>query len=236
MQFDNKNIIIGDSNHMFTNLYIDLLVNKCGIDKSDICFVSLNKVENNSIINNLNIDICRHDVCELKVLKKCKTITLISLSTKNSKFIRKVFEYSNEFIKKTYIHLADDELDRWIKTKNKHGKLIKTKDNYVGDACIYILDRVSNFIAPNAYFRSNLEFVLERKNFALFDARGAYKTMPMELWNRFINLYNYKGQYTKPEHKILIGGKRNVFSAYESICILGHLRKKSSFLNSNVWF
>lgn len=223
MKFNDKNIIVGFSNHIFVNLYINTLVSKCGIDKSDICFVTLDDTTE-SESSRIGIETYNHTDCPLDEFTSCKTITFMSLGIFNSFLIRKIFEHSAKMIEKTFIHLTDDEVARWVKVKNKTGKLIVNKRSNIDADCIYVIDNAINYIAPNEPFHSSLKFVLGRDNFKLFDGRDAFKTMPTELWDKFTTLYQGDKEHSKPEDRILIGAKRGAFSLLDTISILQNLQ------------
>jgi len=198
-------------------------VSKCGIDKNDICFVTLdNTIKDEASI--VGVETYAHTTCSLDEFSSCKTITFMSLGIFNSFLIRKIFEHSAKIIEKTFIHLTDDEVDRWVKIKNKEGKLIVNKRRNIDADCMYVMDKVINYIAPNEPFHSKLKFVLGKNDFKLFDGRDAFKTMPTSLWDDFTKLYLEGKEHTKPENRILIGAKRGAFSLLDTISILRNLQ------------
>ncbi len=225
MSLNNKNIIIGFSEHIFTKLYIDMLVTKCNVDSKNICLIALNDIKDSAFLTGTNIQNFSYKDCSFSDLEKCKTITLISLTSINSAYIKKAFEFSDEIIKKTFIHITDDEVNRWVKTKDKYGKLKDTKKNHTNKDCIFVLNKALNFIAPNEPFKAKLEYVTGRNNFKLYDARDAFRTMPSNIWEQFNRLYVNDSEYTNPEKKILIGAKRRVFSLPQILRILHYLHK-----------
>lgn len=223
------NIIIGYSTHIFTLLYIDTLVKKCGINKRNICLLSLDNTPENFYLDQSEVKVFNYNYFSKDALLSVKSITLMSLVTNNAAYIRELFEYSDTFIDKTYIHLTDDEVARWVKTKNTHGKLQQTRNNNLNEDCLFLLTKNRHFIAPKQPFREYLEYVLERDNFNLYDARDAFKTMPSELWDKFKNVYRNRHTDTLPENKILIGAKRDSFSQIDTFKIIKALNKKGLF-------
>ena len=46
MDYLEKHVIVGKSNHVFTNLYIDVLVTGCGLQSSKFVFLTLDDEDN----------------------------------------------------------------------------------------------------------------------------------------------------------------------------------------------
>ncbi|WP_192889762.1 hypothetical protein [Vibrio bathopelagicus] len=221
--FLNKNIIVGFENHVFTKLYIDVLVRKCSIREEDIILISLSENVQDIHLKGTNVKLLNYRTVDLAVLVNCKTVTSISLGLSNAPFLKTLLEWSDEFIDKLYIHLTDDEVARWLKTIEKKGSLIQTRNNQINEDCLFVLSKIINFIAPEPYFRSSLESILKRNELNFYDARDAFKSMPSELWDEFEGLQSKYVEETRAEKKILIGAKADSFTVLEILSIIYRL-------------
>lgn len=221
--FLNKNIIVGFENHVFTKLYIDVLVRKCSIREEDIILISLSENVQDTHLKGTNVKLLNYRTVDLAALASCKTVTSISLGLSNAPFLKILLECSDEFIDKLYVHLTDDEVARWLKTIEKKGSLIQTRNNQINEDCLFVLSKVINFIAPEPYFRPSLEKILKRRELNFYDARDAFKSMPSELWDEFECVQSKYIEETRPENKILIGAKADTFSVLEILSIIYHL-------------
>ncbi|WP_083601678.1 hypothetical protein [Vibrio quintilis] len=222
---------MGKSNHGFTNLYIDMLIHNCHVKPENICLLTLDDEENKTLPDEHQILIRYYERCSLQDVSSAKTITFISLSKSNSFFIKQLLDYSTENADKIYIHLTEDELDRWTLTKRKFGQIVETSKNSVSAACLAVMPLIKNFIASEAAFRPMLENVLERNDFNIIDARDAFSVMPVKLLRKFKDLYDDNSQNTQPEQKILIGAKRGVFKLREVISLLRSIEKQGILLD-----
>ncbi|HAS6384426.1 TPA: hypothetical protein RZA60_001650 [Vibrio vulnificus] len=220
----NKHLILDYSNSVFLKLYTDMLLEKCNCSPDELRIISID--QNKSTPKKINnIPIYYFDSLTDDDFQQCQTITAISLSSLNSKQIQKIIQ-NKENIKKLYIHITDDEIARWIETKNKYGSLIPTNKNYTDEACIKVLNEITNLIAPEEYFLKRLKYLLPNKNFKFIDARDAFKSLPSELWDKFSNLYNTNTSETLPEKSIFIGPKRDAFGLFDTISIIKNLQNK----------
>ena len=221
--FLNKNIIVGFENHVFTKLYIDVLIRKCSIKEEDIVLISLSESDQINHLKGTNVRLVNYRNVDPAALVSCKTVTSISLSLSNAPFLKSLLECSDKFIGKLYIHLTDDEVARWLKTIDKHGSLIQTRNNQINEDCLFVLSKVINFIAPEPYFRPSLEKILKRQELNFYDARDAFKSMPSELWDEFECMRSKYVEETRAENKILIGAKADTFSVLKILSIIYHL-------------
>ncbi|MEZ8511524.1 hypothetical protein AB6D22_11825 [Vibrio splendidus] len=221
--FLNKNIIVGFENHVFTKLYIDVLIRKCSIKEEDIVLISLSESDQIDHLKGTNVKLVNYRNVDLAALVSCKTVTSISLSLSNAPFLKSLLECSDKFIGKLYIHLTDDEVARWLKTIDKHGSLIQTRNNQINEDCLFVLSKVINFIAPEPYFRPSLEKILKRQELNFYDARDAFKSMPNELWDEFECMRSKFVEETQAENKILIGAKADSFTVLEILSIIYRL-------------
>ncbi|MEZ8464831.1 hypothetical protein AB6D04_11240 [Vibrio splendidus] len=221
--FLNKNIIVGFENHVFTKLYIDVLIRKCSIKEEDIVLISLSESDQINHLKGTNVKLVNYRNVDPAALVSCKTVTSISLSLSNAPFLKSLLECSDKFIGKLYIHLTDDEVARWLKTIDKHGSLIQTRNNQINEDCLFVLSKVINFIAPEPYFRPSLEKILKRQELNFYDARDAFKSMPSELWDEFECMRSKFVEETQAENKILIGAKADSFTVLEVLSIIYRL-------------
>ncbi|WP_210455413.1 hypothetical protein [Vibrio crassostreae] len=221
--FLNKNIIVGFEHHVFTKLYIDVLIRKCSIREEDIILISLSENVQGTHLKGTNVKLLNYFTVDLAALSSCKTITAISIGLSNAPFLKSLLERSDEFIDKLYIHLTDDEVARWLKTIEKHGSLVPTRNNQINEDCLFVLSKVTNFIAPEPYFRPSLKTILKRKDLNFYDARDAFKSMPSELWDEFEAMQSKYVEENRPEKKILIGAKVDTFSVLEILSVIYHL-------------
>ncbi|MBE8563762.1 hypothetical protein [Vibrio sp. OPT20] len=221
--FLNKNLIVGFENHVFTKLYIDVLIRKCSIKEEDIVLISLSESDQINHLKGTNVKLVNYRNVDPAALVSCKTVTSISLSLSNAPFLKSLLECSDKFIGKLYIHLTDDEVARWLKTIDKHGSLIQTRNNQINEDCLFVLSKVINFIAPEPYFRPSLEKILKRQELNFYDARDAFKSMPSELWDEFECMRSKFVEETQAENKILIGAKADSFTVLEILSIIYRL-------------
>ncbi|PKG38102.1 hypothetical protein [Psychromonas sp. Urea-02u-13] len=228
--FTNKNIVVGDPSNSFTELYVDMLINKCDFNPNDIVFISLKNIIEHPL-KKYSVDTYLYNECDVEGVSKCKTLTFISINKSNGFFIKKLFDYTDSFIDKTYIHLTDDEVARWLSTTTEFGTLRPTKSNNVDENVIDVLSKVKNFIAPEAYFKEKVELILKRDDLKFIDGRDAFKSLPSSLWDTFETLYRDPTKYTAPEKSIFIGAKRGVFSLTEVVSIIKCLKKEKVFPN-----
>ncbi len=223
--FKNKHLIVASSNNIFTRLYIDMLINTIGVDAKKLSFISLDDGIHSDIVHEYSIFCNYYKNNTVEELSKAKTITFMSLHKFNSPMIKDLLDFDENLTQKIYIHSSEDELNRWVLTKQKYGKLVSTKKNLVGDTCLSVLPRLTNFITAQA-FRKEMEYVLERKDFTIINARDAFSVMPVQVLTKFQKLYQETSTNTAPDKKILIGVKRNVFSLFEVISILKNMEKQ----------
>ncbi|SHI42700.1 hypothetical protein VA7868_03689 [Vibrio aerogenes CECT 7868] len=223
--FENKNIIVGKSNHVFTNLYIDMLIHNCHIHPDNLGLITLDDEKNTCLPAEHDIFIDYYKNYQLQELSTAKTITFISLNAYNSFLIQALLDFSGVNADKIYIHLTEDELSRWKETHEQYGEIRETKKNSVSSCCLSVLPRIKHFIASEQAFRPEMEILLKRTDFTIVDARDAFSVMPVQLLNKFRELYSEQTQHTQPENKILIGAKRGVFKYLEIISFLRALDK-----------
>ncbi|MCV5640750.1 hypothetical protein OFN49_38285, partial [Escherichia coli] len=69
------------------------------------------------------------------------------------------------------------------------------------------------------------------RSFNFIDGRDAFKSLPSKLWEELSNLYDGNSSHTKPENRILLGGKKEVFSLSDVISIINFLIFKSKIDN-----
>ncbi|MGR5349268.1 hypothetical protein [Vibrio mediterranei] len=226
-----RNVICGFPEHIFTIMFIDTLVSKCSVDAEKLCVVDLSNSFSRSKLNDLNIDVFNSSECSMDSFSNCASITFISLHKGNSAYLCKLLDSQNNLVDRTYVHLTDDEVDRWVNTKKQFGELKPTKRNNVSPACITALSRIKNYIAPEWPFRERLSYVLNHSEFNLFDGRDAFKTMPTKLWEQFSSCYDIEKSHTAPEKKVLIGAKQGTFSLWQVIALLRALKSKGKLLD-----
>ncbi|HCE3704072.1 TPA: hypothetical protein NG682_002800 [Vibrio parahaemolyticus] len=225
----NKNIIIGHLDHIFLNLYIDILINYCKCKETDLCIVSLDE-DNYTKSLHLGVPVVHYKSIDASDLDVSKSITAISLNKNNAFYLEEVIRKTNSK-NKIFIHLTDDEVDRWVKTKDIFGKLKPTKDNHVDKHVLYVINNIKNVIAPECYFKDKLKYLFDNRSFNFIDGRDAFKSLPSKLWEELSNLYDGNSSHTKPENRILLGGKKEVFSLSDVISIINFLIFKSKIDN-----
>ncbi|WP_086481669.1 hypothetical protein [Oceanospirillum sanctuarii] len=213
-----KNIIIASVENIFTELYIDTLTKKCGIDSENIIVASFDD-QNLIAEKKLSVKAIHYKDIEPSEIQKCNTITIISLHNKNSAALRYLID--NYGIQdRTYIHLTDDEVDRWLKTKNKYGNLIPAKNNFLDENCIYALHKVKNIIAPKPYFSNALEKLVPDQNFVFHDCRDAFKSMKSQLWDQVASIYQKNKNESRAERTICIGAKQGAIGLKDTLNII----------------
>ncbi|MCY9872509.1 hypothetical protein [Vibrio barjaei] len=231
MRLIDKNIIIGSYGQMFAELYIDLLINRCEIPSDDICFVALDNQISSQCNSVCGVPAYNFSDCSLDEFSECRSITTISLNPSNSSQLEQIITTTPKLIEKIYVHLTEDEVNRWVSTKKQYGELTITKKNYMSDACLRIIPKIENFIAAETPFREKLQHVLERDNFKIFDARDAFRSLPDNTWRLFSRLYEEDKKSSKPEQKILFGAKQGVFSIKYILGVFKELSSRGKLLD-----
>jgi hypothetical protein len=229
LNLTNKVIVIGKSQHVFTKLYIDLLIFHCEVESEDIVFLTLDNCSeeldrDTSVIKRTYTDFAISDI------EQARNITFISLNKENSFLVDELLSSREENIDKTFIHMTEDELSRWVKTKEKYGFLKVDKKNFMSENCLSSLKKVKKFISSDEAFRKEMVDCLGRDDFEIINARDAFSVLPSRVLSDFAALYKEKNRHNNPENKILIGGKRNVFKLSDVISILKELEKKGVLL------
>ncbi|MCX2758242.1 hypothetical protein OQJ65_08770 [Vibrio sp. Sgm 22] len=211
----NKHAIVGFSDHVFTNLYIDVLINKCSVDPNSIELICLGDIEDtneNSRVHKVRF----RDVLPEQFID-FKSITFISLNSFNSSYLEIIISYTRDNI---YIYLTDDELARWKLSKIENGKVSKSNKLNIGESCVNVLPKIKNFISLGSVYREPLESVLERNDFDIIEGRDPFGTMPVEHLELLKRIYDIGSLHDSSEKSVLIGSKQGVFSAKEVIDII----------------
>lgn len=224
-----KHAIVGYSDHIFSNLYVDVLINKCSVPNENIVFIELGDVSITQLPEN-RISVLQQCNLTSELISELDTITFISLNKGNSFFTKFLIDNYPGISEKIYVHLTDDEVDRWDRAKRKYGSLSAAKSRKITSDCVYSLRFLQNYIAPERPFKLKLENILEHQKFNLYDARDPFFTMPCSLMDKVKKLY--EEDRTKAEKKILIGPKKGAFGLLFSLrvlCGLGKLGQLSEY-------
>ncbi|MGR5133190.1 hypothetical protein [Vibrio alfacsensis] len=213
-----KHAIVGFSEHVFANLYLDVLVNKCGVSANNLIFITLDatgKECDSDIVEKVSFD-----SLSWKELESFETLTFMSLNSLNSHYVDKIFKYSNVFCEKVYIYLTDDELDRWNISKKRNGIIYADKKLNISESCVNVIPNIRAFITLGKAFRDSLEDTLGRSDFRIIEGRDPFGTMPVRHIECLEKIYNLNTHHDSPEMSLLIGSKQGVFSVGQVIKII----------------
>lgn len=217
-----EHIIVGDHEHVFIKLYIDVLVKKCLVPPSKLLLVSPSCGESREPL--LDVDVVSYQHCDTKILNDCCSVTAISLNTKNASVLKKLI-VENHAAEKIAIHLTDDEVARWINVKNKHGELVVASEALFDEDCLFVINNVNTLIAPEPYFKEKMDHLLPDKTYRYVDARDPFKSLPSREWEMFKSLHQSES-ITVRENNICIGAKRGVFSLIDILKMISAFKKE----------
>ncbi|WP_064609113.1 hypothetical protein [Photobacterium sp. J15] len=225
-KFKNKHVIIGHGKHVFTNLYIDVLVNKANVDQDKLVFLTIDSDAETDLPSNVRVSCVSYDRALLSQLSEAKSFTLISFTSTNSFVVKDIYDFEKDLIKKVRIYLTDDELDRWKKIKQQKGVIAESKKLHISSDVVELLPRIKTFITLDKAFRGALSDVLGRDDFNIINVRDPFATMPVEHTDKLNDLFEMKLIHDKPENRILLGSKRERFTLKQLISLIKSFNKQ----------
>jgi hypothetical protein len=220
--FSEKHIFFCRDMDTFINLFVDSLICKLNLNKDDLLIIVIptkDRYPFNKALDVKYIDYkyeCHADYA------KAKSLSFISLNNTNSIVINEIIQTSDDVIKKLFILITDDEVDRWNKNFNENFSLDEDFNQNISKEVIKSLSYNLNFIMPQEYFYPILSKIinLEKKNIVnssiIFD---------ILFTNESKKLHNKVKATPKREKKILLGSKPGSFGFRASVKILNSFCK-----------
>ncbi|MEZ8121232.1 hypothetical protein ACED30_17130 [Vibrio splendidus] len=220
MMFKDQNVFFITKSDRFFYLYADALINKASIAPECIKVVVFDCVDNGSIDKVPGVDYLNYDEKTLSSLDEARTITFMSLNQVNSTMVRNVIDYSAALLKKTYIFLTDDEIDRWHRSIDKHGKIVPSKKLAIAKNDIYVSERIINFIGHEKTFYKRVTTALGRTDIEFINAGVIFDTLSSHIITPLNDAILKSELSAGKEQKILIGTKQKSFNLNEIKSIL----------------
>ena len=163
--FSEKHIFFCRDMDTFINLFVDSLICKLNLNKDDLLIIVIptkDRYPFNKALDVKYIDYkyeCHADYA------KAKSLSFISLNNTNSTVINEIIQTSDDVIKKLFILITDDEVDRWNKNFNENFSLDEDFNQNISKEVIKSLSYNLNFIMPQEYFYPILSKIinLEKK-------------------------------------------------------------------------
>ena len=223
MDYSEKHVIVGKSNHVFTNLYIDVLVTGCGLQSSRFVFLTLDDEDNFTLPAYIKIPIVSYNKADVEAISLSSSITFLSFTIFNSYVCRDLYDLDSSTIERMYVFLTDDEVARWKKSIKRFGQIMPCEELRIGEDDIYMLPFIKNFITNGGAFRRPLEKILRRSDFNIIEARDPFSTMPVVHTKLFGEILAQNTVHDVQENKILLGSKRGCFNLVEVIAFINGL-------------
>lgn len=219
--FENKHIFFMNDADKFTNLFIDSLLNKLGMNSNDIVVVlfPINDSFNDNIEKIPYLKYFEYSDEILKILFNVKSLTFMSLNKWNATIIKNIINIGVS-LDKIYIYITDDEISRWNSSYNKFSKLIENNNTHLSQDVLYVMKQLKNFIVPREYFYEILVTLLERDTFSIINASVIFDILPYRESNKLCSLLENKNIIKNEFKKVMIGTKHNSFSVLNTINIL----------------
>ncbi|MBE8578960.1 hypothetical protein [Vibrio sp. OPT18] len=227
MMFKDQNVFFITKSDRFFYLYADALINKANIAPECIKVVVFDCVDNGSIDKVPGVDYLNYDENTLSSLDEARTITFMSLNQVNSTMVRNVIDYSAALLKKTYIFLTDDEIDRWHRSIDKHGKIVPSKKLAIAQNDIYVSERIINFIGHEKTFYERITSALQRADIEFVNAGVIFDTLPTSITQSLEKTIVEGNKWITKEKRVLVGTKQKSISFSEIKALL------SEFCNQN---
>lgn len=216
-----KHIFLVSRTDYFSPLFIDALIEKAGINHETLGVVvfGCGDIESQYPKKIDAVTYFSYEKVNNSIFLNASTITYFSLSALNSAQVREVLELSPQMKSKCYMFITDDEVDRWLWCKDKHGRLVADVKLNITENDLWVLSQQEQFIALDSAFREKLSQVLERCDFCLVDSSVVFDTLPTKSAET-LAISVYADEKNKKK-SILLGTKPNAFK-YQDIKAMLH--------------
>ncbi|HHC6560223.1 TPA: hypothetical protein ACN36J_001393 [Vibrio parahaemolyticus] len=216
-----KHIFLVSRTDYFSPLFIDALIEKAGINHETLGVVvfGCGDIESQYPKKIDGVTYFSYEKVNNSIFLNASTITYFSLSALNSSQVREVLELSPQMKSKCYMFITDDEVDRWLWCKDKHGRLVADVKLNITENDLWVLSQQEQFIALDSAFREKLSQVLERCDFCLVDSSVVFDTLPTKSAET-LAISVYADEKNKKK-SILLGTKPNAFK-YQDIKAMLH--------------
>ncbi|MFM2579380.1 hypothetical protein [Vibrio fortis] len=216
--FKEQNVFFITKNDRFFYLYADALIHKANTLPEKIkavVFDCIGDLSDGNFDKVPGVDYLNYDESMLSQLEEARTITFMSLNQVNSTMVRKVIDHSENILRKTYIFLTDDEIDRWHHSIEKYGGIVPSKKLAIAKDDIYVTERIVNFIGHEKTFYNRVTSALGRNDINFVDAGVIFDTLPNNIITPLNDAILKSEQLAGKERKILIGTKQKSFNLSE---------------------
>jgi len=208
--FKNKHVFFIGDNDKFFALQADSLIKKANINASNLSVIVL-RYSNKDNFDSLNkikgISYTRYNENLIPSIAQAKTLTSMSLSSKNAWLLRKLLDFSPTLKEKLYIFITDDEVERWNNIYKKHGKLIAST-TLVSNDDISVLKEIKYFIANKKTFEPIITKILQRQ-VSFIDCNIIFDILPTDEHKKLASVL-LKIKPKKEKLKILYGSKKGL--------------------------
>ena len=232
----NKHVFVIGDNDKFFFLQADALINKVGVEESNICAVVL-RYSSNDTFDELKkvrgVSYIKFNDALLSDFVNAKTVTVMSLLRKNSGVVRSIIEYDRTILSRLYIFITDDEVNRWNTVFLREKKIVSDNKLLISPDDIFVLNEVENFIAPQITFEPLITKLLDR-SVNYINSGIIFDTLDYESHQYLKSLFSLN-ENISTNYKILYGSKgikRNDLKALISLWV--NLLKNISLLKPEV--
>ena len=223
--FSEKHIFFCREIDTFINLFVDSLIFKLSLNKDDILIIIIPTKDRHPFNRALDVDYIEYKHEYIDDFVDAKSLSFISLNNVNSIIINELIQTSKNVVKKLYILITDDEVDRWNKNFNKNSRLDEDTSQNISKEVIKSLSYKLNFIMPQEYFYSALSKIINLEKNNIVNSSIIFDIL---LTNESKKLYEKVKFIPKREKKILLGSKAGSFGFKATVKIL------NSFIKTNM--
>ncbi|MDH5888513.1 hypothetical protein [Vibrio splendidus] len=205
-----KHVFFVSRSEYFAPLFLDSIIYKVGVPPASICVVryGVDSGKSKNIQELEGVTYLDSESVDKSVFINAVTITYLSLSSFNSKYIRWLLELSPKIKDKAYMLLTDDEVERWLECKERYGKLIPDPKLHLSCDDVWVLNEQVNFIGLDSVFRDRLTNSLGMKDWEILNATSVFDILPAKQSDSFSNALSSVSEGKKT---ILLGTKPNAF-------------------------
>lgn len=209
MRLKDKHVFFISEQDRFFYLFGDALIYKLGVPHENIIPIVFKTALSPISSPRLN-DVCYLDYENVAIenIAEAKSVTFMSLNKWNSPIAKRLLDYSNTLSSKIYIFITDDEVERWDKSFQSHGKLKASDELHIAPECIDVLGKDISFIAPKPYFYQKISDLCERGGLNFIDASVIFDILPTTYSDFMRRVMLKKFDYGSEKYKVLIDTKR----------------------------
>ncbi|MDH6027898.1 TM1812 family CRISPR-associated protein [Vibrio splendidus] len=218
MRIKFKHIFFLSRTENFSSLFIDSLIGKVGVNPESLCIVRYGDSSNGNVVDMIEGVTCLdlEDV-EDSLFINSTTITYFSLNSYNSKYIRSLLSIAPEIGDKAYMFLTDDEVERWIKCKEKYGILTSDDKLSISDDDIWVLKRQKGFFGLDKIFREKLNSSIGQQDRIFVDITSVFDMLPTLPSEHLFSAISHSRTVSKT---ILLGTKPSAFKYKDLKCLI----------------